>query len=118
MSNVRKSKKESPTKSHRVIVRRVSTIPTEGLVIVEDESTGKGYIAPIGTEFKRGTAKLVISKLTPAYMWEKEIEAMLPDIEVMKTNIRRSIWYSGGYDKNTGRKSRRLNQAWPYRLPE
>lgn len=100
-------------------VRRVTTIGTKAgtIFIVEDED-GIGYIAPGDTKFVRGQADLDVSVLEKAYDWTNEIEAMLPDREVLVHNIRRSIWISGGYGRKQGRKSRRMDHAWPYRLPE
>ncbi len=98
-------------------VRRVTTIP--GLaMIVEDESTGIGYLAPLDTKLKRGVAVLAIAELEQAYDWTDEIETMLPDRGAMILNIRRSIWKSGGYRIGKGHKGRRMNQAWPYHLRE
>lgn len=110
--------KAKPTnKKSLTKVRRVATLRTDGMVIVEDDN-GVGYIAPGTTQFVRGEADLDLTTLETAYDWQEEIEAMLPTKELMIQNIRRSIWASGGYKKGKGRKPRRLDQAWPYALKE
>ena len=108
-----------PKKTIFTTVRRVTTINTKAgtIFIVEDED-GVGYIAPGDVKFVRGQTDLDVSGLEEAYAWEDEIEAMLPSREVMIQNIRRSFWMSGGYAKGQGRKSRRMDQAWPYRPSE
>ena len=108
-----------PKKTTFTTVRRVTTIKTKAgtIFIVEDED-GVGYIAPGDVKFVRGQTELDVSGLKEAYDWEDEIESMLPSREVLIQNIRRSFWTSGGYAKGQGRKSRRMDQAWPYRPVE
>ena len=116
----KKSKSQKfPKKTTFTTVRRITTISTKAgtIFIVEDED-GVGYIAPGNTKFVRGQTEIIVADLEKAYDWDDEIEDMLPDREVMIRNIRRSIWISGGYAKKEGRKSRRLDQAWPYAIKE
>jgi len=108
-----------PKKTAFTLVRRVTTISTKaGTIFVVEDEDGVGYIAPGDVKFVRGQTELDVSGLDKAYDWEDEIEAMLPSREVMMQNIRRSFWISGGYAKGEGRKSRRMDQAWPYRPVE
>ena len=108
-----------PKKAIFTTVRRVTTINTKaGTIFVVEDEDGIGYIAPGDVKFVRGQTELDVSGLDKAYDWADEIEAMLPSREVMMQNIRRSFWISGGYAKGQGRKSRRMDQAWPYRPSE
>lgn len=113
-----KKKTKKALKKVMTKVRRISTIAGEELVVVVDEKTGIGYLAPLDTQFVRGETSLDLSELEQAYSWDQEIEAMLPDREIMIRNIRHSIWQSGGYKPGRGSVGRRMNQAWPYRLDE
>lgn len=116
----KKSKSQKfPKKTAFTTVRRITTINTKaGTIFVVEDEDGVGYIAPGDVKFIRGQTELDVFGLEKAYDWEDEIEAMLPSREVMIQNIRRSFWISGGYAKGQGRKSRRMDQAWPYRPTE
>lgn len=113
----KQKKAKTPVEMGLETVTRIATLQQVGKVIVAT-TNGKGYLAPISTEFVRGQAQMKVSTLDEAYSWEDEIEEMLPDREELKRNIRNSIWISGGFEKGEGRQNRRLDQAWPYRLPE
>ncbi len=54
------------------------------------------------------------------YLWQEELEALVPDLETLYRNIRRSFYRAGAFDRSalqTRARNDMFNSAFPYKHP-
>lgn len=109
----------SPVRQLTFLSRQVHTYLGKDVVVMLDEA-GTEYLVDVNLVDLSTTSpqSVDVSLAILPYSWQEELESLVPDLETLYRNFRRSFYRAGAFDRSalqTRARNNMFDSAYPYK---
>ena len=109
----------SPVRQLTLLTRQIYPYLGKDVVVMLDDAGTEYLVDASLVDFKVATPQAVDTSLAMLpYLWQEELEALVPDLETLYRNFRRSFLRAGAFDRSaleTRVRNNMFDTAYPYK---